>query len=80
LSEIGDALGGHDGARLEEYLEVVDERCAVCYHSISLLVNTHQWEHDKVTLPLNSHGELDDGSQSYKEARWKLKLHSGVNS
>jgi len=30
-----------------------------------------------VTLPLNSDGEWAGGSQSYKEACWKLKLHSG---
>jgi hypothetical protein len=43
-------------------------------------VNLQLSECGKVTLPFNSHGELADGSQSYREARWKLKLHSGVNS
>jgi len=44
------------------------------------LVNLQPWECDMVTLPLSSHGELADGGQSCKEARRKLKLHSGVNS
>ena len=35
---------------------------------------------DKVTLHLSSDGELVHGGQSYREARQKLMLHSGVNS
>jgi len=79
-SEFGDTLGGRDQARLKEYLEAVDGRHAGCRDSINQLVNLQPWECDKVTLPLGSHGELADGSRSCREARRKLKLHSGVYS
>jgi len=48
--------------------------------SIPQLVDLQTWVCDKVTVPLSSHGELADGGRSCKEARRKLKLHSGVNS
>jgi len=49
------------------------------YSSISYS-NLQPLECDKVTLPLRFHGELAGGGQSYKEACWKMKLHSVVNS
>ena len=79
-SEFSDALGGCDQARLDEYLEAVDGWCAECWDSIHQLVNLLPWECDMLTISLSFHGELADGSQSCREARWKLKLHPGVNS
>ena len=77
---LGIHFGGCDRAGYDTFLEVVDGRCAMCGTSIHLLVDSQRWESDNVTLPLNSHGKLADGSQLYREARWKLKLHSWVNS
>jgi len=57
-----------------------DRRRAGCCNSIHQLVNLQLWECDEVTLPLSSHGELAGGGQSRTEVRWKLKLHTGVNS
>jgi len=48
--------------------------------SIHQLLNLKQWECDKVTIHFSSHGDLADGSRLCREARRKLKLHSGVNS
>jgi hypothetical protein len=74
-------FGGRNSARLDEYsVEAVDGRFAGCADFIHELVNSQTWEYDNVTLPLSSHGELADGSRSFREARQKLKLHSGVNS
>ena len=64
----------------DEYLEVNDEWHARCRDSIHQLVNLQPCDCDKLTLSLSSHGELADGGQSYKQAPWKLRLHSGVNS
>jgi hypothetical protein len=79
LSEFGDALGRHDGPRLE-YLEAVDRRHAGCLVSIYQLVNSQPWECDELTLPLRSLGKLAGGGRSCREALQKVKLHSGVNS
>jgi len=79
-SEFGYALAGHDGARSGEYLKAVDRRRAGCWDSIHQLVNSQPWKYDEVTLALSSHGELAGGGRSCREARRKLKLHSGVNS
>jgi len=34
----------------------------------------------ELTRHWSSHGELAEGSRSYREAHWKLTLHSGVSS
>ena len=73
-------FGHRDRVRLDEYLEAVDVRRAGCCESIHQLVNLQQWECDKVTLPLSSHGVLADGGPSCREARRKLKLRTRVNS
>jgi len=73
-------LGGRNRVSLHEYLEAVDERHVGCCDFFHRLVNLQLWECDNVTLPLSCHGELADGGGSCREARWKLKLHSGVNS
>jgi hypothetical protein len=39
------------------------------------LINSQPWEYDKVTLPLNSHGELADSGRLFREAHGKLMLH-----
>jgi len=46
-SEFGDSLGGRDRARLDEYLEAVDRRCAGCWDCIGQLVDLQRWECDK---------------------------------
>jgi hypothetical protein len=46
----------------------------------TLFINSQPWECDQATLPLSSHGELAEDGRSCREARRKLKLHSGVNS
>ena len=79
MSELRDALGGHDRARLYEYLEAVEGWRARCRDSSHQIVDLQPWECDNVTLPLSSHGELADGGRSCREVRRKLKQHSGVN-
>jgi len=67
-------------ARLDKYLETVDGWHAGCWDANHQFVNLHPCECDKVTFPLRYHGELADGSWSCRDACWKLKQHSGVNS
>jgi len=78
LSKYGDALGGHERAIWEEYLQAVNGRHARCCHSIVSVCdrNSQSWECDGVTLSLSSEGELAGGSRSCEEARRKLQLHS----
>jgi len=66
--------------RLDEYLEAVDGRRAMCCDSIYRLVNLQPSECDKVTLLLSSYGELADGGRLCREASRKLMQHSMVNS
>jgi len=86
LSTVGDALvGGHDRARLEEYLEVVhlevvDGRRARCWESIHRLVNSRPWECDEVTSPWKLLWRTGWWRSISREVCRKLKLHSGVNS
>jgi len=47
---------------------------------IHRLVDSQTWECQKVTVPLSSNGQLADGGRMCREARQKLKLHSGVDS
>jgi len=54
---------------LDEYWEAVDGWRARCWDSFHQLVNSPQWECDKVTLHLSSIGDT----------RRKLKIHSRVN-
>jgi len=66
LSQFGDALGGRDRERLNEYLEAVNGRRAGCWDPIRQLVNSQPCECDKLTLLLSSHGELADGGRLYR--------------
>jgi len=79
-SECVDALGGRNRVSLDKYWEEVDGWRTRCWDSVHQLVNSELCECDKVTLPLSSHWELADGGRLCREARRKLKLHSGVNS
>jgi len=53
LSELRDALRGHDRASSDMHfdLEAVDGRCGRCCDSIHQLVNSEPWERDEVILP-----------------------------
>jgi len=65
-SEIGPVLGGG--------------RWTARQDSIYQLVNSQPWECDKVTLPLKLLWRTGWWRLIGREVRWKLKLHSGVNS
>jgi len=76
LSEFGYTLVGWDRARLE-----ADNGWPAKHRdSIHQLADSQPWDCDKVNSPLSSDGELAEGGRSGREARRKLKLHSGVNS
>jgi len=71
--------------RLEEYLEMVDLE-AVDLEAVdgrrarcSRLFNSKPWECDEVTLPLKLLWRTGWWWSIGREARRKLKLHSGVN-
>jgi len=61
-------FGGHDRARLDEYLEAVKGQRAGCREYIHQLVHSQTWECEKVTLLLSYHGKLADGGRSCGEA------------
>jgi len=79
-SEFRDALWGRNRGSRDEYMEPVDGRRAGCWDSFHQFVNSQPWECDNVTLTFSGHGERSNGGRSCREARRKLKLHSGVNS
>jgi len=70
---------GRNGASFDEYLKAADGRHARCWDSYHQLVNSHLWQWDNVNSPLSCYGELAESGWSCREARQKLKLHSGVN-
>ena len=78
-SDFGDALAGYDRARLEEYLEAVEERCAGWWDFIHLLVNSQPWECDDVTLHLKLLWRPGWWRSICREARQKLRLSSLVS-
>jgi len=78
LSDCKDSLGGHDRARLEEYLESGGTPGA--WDSVFQIVDSYRWKYEEVTVPVSSHWELAGGSRSCRKACQKLNLNSRVNS
>ena len=61
-------------------LEAVHGRRARCCDSIHWLVNSKLWECEEVTVPLKLLWRTGWWRSISREAREKLKLHSGVKS
>ena len=97
-ASLEDALGGHDQASLEMHLEAmivrdwrstcsrpmgggwweaVQWRRTGCWDSIPQLVNSQLWECGRGIFTFELSWRA--GWWSCMEARWKLKLYSGVN-
>jgi hypothetical protein len=72
--------GCHNRVSLDQYWKALDRHRAGCCDSYHQLVTSQLWECVKVTLHLIAHGERTEGSRACRDARRKLKLHSGVNT
>jgi hypothetical protein len=70
-------IDGLDRGKLNNYLEVVDGQWPV-HRLFSPVVNSQQWEYDKLTLSSNSHDKLHGDFRWYWVLHRMLTFYSGV--